>query len=303
VFEETPLWKFLLDPFEDPILLLLVFAAFFSMVLGVIKESIHYGHFEFAGAYEGLAILIAVIVVDLVTAYNNWKKEQEFKKLQESYSKTQKYFVIRDGKEEEIDFPEIVVGDILKLNYGTQCPVDCILIKFDGQALKVDESSVTGESDIITKCTLMDVLNDSAGDPDIEPNKRFSLLISGSTINEGTAYGLVISVGGNTYIRTQTKLEANEESPLMEKLEVIADQIGKFGMIAALVIILVIWIKLAVQIWATHDPLYKKIEGESDSDYNLRIVFAFLNALIIAVTVVVVAVPEGLPLAVTLALA
>jgi len=84
VFEETPLWKFLLDPFKDPILMLLVFASLFSMVLGLIKESIHEGHFNFAGAYEGLAILIAVVVVDCVTAYNNWKKEQEFKKLQES---------------------------------------------------------------------------------------------------------------------------------------------------------------------------------------------------------------------------
>lgn len=72
------------------------------------------------------------------------------------------------------------------------------MIKFDGQALKVDESSVTGESDVITKCTLEDVINNSAGDSEIEPNKRFSLLISGSTINEGTAYGLVISVGANT---------------------------------------------------------------------------------------------------------
>jgi len=229
VFEETPLYQFLLDPFEDPILLLLVFAAFLSMVLGVVKESIHEGHFEFAGAYEGLAILVAVVVVDLVSAYNNWKKEQEFKKLQESYAKTQKFFVIRDGKEQEIEFDEIVIGDVLKLNYGTQCPVDCILIRFDGQSLKVDESSVTGESDI-------------------EPSKRFSLIISGSTINEGTAYGLVISVGANTYIRTQTKLETNEESPLMEKLEIIANQIGRFGMFTAILIIIIIWIKLIIQI-------------------------------------------------------
>jgi len=72
------------------------------------------------------------------------------------------------------------------------------LIRYDGQALKVDESSVTGESDIITKCTIMDVLNNSSGDPEIEPNKRFCLLISGSTINEGTAYGIVTTIGANT---------------------------------------------------------------------------------------------------------
>jgi len=215
VFEATPICDFILEPFEDPMIIILCIAAIVSLVLGLVKESLVAGHFNFEGAYEGLSICIAIIIVDFVSAYNNWKKEQEFKKLQESYAKTQKFFVIRDGKEQEIEFDDIVIGDVLKLNYGTQCPVDCILIRFDGQSLKVDESSVTGESDLITKCTLEDVMNNSSGESDIEPSKRFSLIISGSTINEGTAYGLVISVGANTYIRTQTKLETNEESPLM----------------------------------------------------------------------------------------
>jgi len=123
------------------------------------------------------------------------------------------------------------------------------LIRYDGQSIKIDESSVTGESDLITKCTLEDVLNGSSGDPDIDSNKRFSLIISGSTVNEGTAYGLVISVGDNTYIRQQTKLDSNDESPLMEKLEVIADQIGKFGMVTATITVIAVWLKLIIQIW------------------------------------------------------
>jgi len=87
---------------------------------------------------------------------------------------------------------------MIKLNYGSQIPVECILIRFDGQSLKVDESSLTGESDVITKCTLSDVIKKSSGDPYLEENARFSLLISGSTINEGTAYAIVLSVGNNT---------------------------------------------------------------------------------------------------------
>jgi len=73
----------LLEPFEDPILLILVFAAVISLALGITRESINAGHFNFEGAYEGLSICIAIIIVDFVSAYNNWKKEQEFKKLQE----------------------------------------------------------------------------------------------------------------------------------------------------------------------------------------------------------------------------
>jgi len=98
-------------------------------------------------------------------------------------------------------------------------------------------------------------------------------------------------------------LEANDESPLMEKLEVIASQIGKFGMFTAILIIVVIWIKLIIQIWVIKTSIYERKPDETDTEYNLKIVFSFLDALIIAVTVVVVAVPEGLPLAVTLALA
>jgi len=163
-FKETSIIEFLLDPFEDPMLLILVGAAVISLILGLLREYLTTGELCIEAAYEGLAILLAVIVVDLVTAYNNYKKEQEFKKLQECYNTTHKYIVIRNSKENEIDSEDIVVGDIIKLNYGSQIPVDCVLIKFDGQSLRVDESSITGESDIITKCTLSDVRRNSSGD-------------------------------------------------------------------------------------------------------------------------------------------
>lgn len=64
-------------------LMILIVAAIVSLILGLVKESVHIGRFNIAGSYEGLAILVAVAIVDVVTAYNNWKKEQEFKKLQE----------------------------------------------------------------------------------------------------------------------------------------------------------------------------------------------------------------------------
>jgi len=155
--------------------------------------------------------------------------------------------VIRDGKESEVEFEELVIGDIIKMIYGTQVPVDCFLVKFDGNCVKCDESSVTGESDVIVKCTLKNVQEEKSGEEGCDPVNRYCLMISGSTVTEGTAYGLIMSVGENTYIRKQTLLDAVQESPLQEKLAVIADQIAYIGFAAAFLTIAVIWTKVGVQ--------------------------------------------------------
>lgn len=111
VFESTPCIDFIREPLKDPMIIILLFASVIAIVIGLIQE-----HGEFKGAIEGLAIMGAVLIVVLVSAWNDWNKEQEFKKLQEVYSRSQKFFVIRNGKEKEIEFEEIVVGDVLKLN-------------------------------------------------------------------------------------------------------------------------------------------------------------------------------------------
>lgn len=76
--------------------------------------------------------------------------------------------------------------------------MDCFLVKFDGNCVKCDESSVTGESDVIVKCTLANVQQDKSGEEGIDPVHRYCLMISGSTVTEGTAYGMVLTVGANT---------------------------------------------------------------------------------------------------------
>lgn len=106
----------------------------------------------------------------------------------------------------------------------------------------MDESSVTGESDLIQKCTIAEIMEGS--NKTVENNPTFPILISGSLINEGTAYAIVLTVGHNTYLRQQTKLEENEDSPLQEKLAEIAEQIGNFGMIAAGLTVIAIWGKI-----------------------------------------------------------
>lgn len=94
---------------------------------------------------------------------------------------------MRAGKEEEIEFEDIVIGDVLKLNYGTQVPVDAVLLRFSGAKLKLDESSVTGVTDLIIKCSIYDVQAGTSGDVDADADSRFAVLVSGSMVNEGTA--------------------------------------------------------------------------------------------------------------------
>jgi magnesium-transporting ATPase (P-type) len=109
-FEETPCYQFFLGPLEDPMLIILIVAAIISIPVGVYEN-----HGSAKGALEGIAILIAVCIVVIVSAYNDWAKEQEFKKLQEVYANSAKFFVYRNGVNVELEFEELVVGDIIKL--------------------------------------------------------------------------------------------------------------------------------------------------------------------------------------------
>uniref|UniRef100_A0A1I7XUS7 Cation_ATPase_N domain-containing protein n=1 Tax=Heterorhabditis bacteriophora TaxID=37862 RepID=A0A1I7XUS7_HETBA len=98
---------------------------------------------------EGVAILLCVIVVVLVTAINDYSKERQFRNLQEKIETGQKFSVIRDGEAVDVPVSDLVVGDIARVKYGDLLPADGFLIQ--GNDLKIDESSLTGESDHIKK--------------------------------------------------------------------------------------------------------------------------------------------------------
>ncbi|KAG8129888.1 hypothetical protein E2320_016517, partial [Naja naja] len=98
-----------------------------------------------AGWIEGAAILLSVICVVLVTAFNDWSKEKQFRGLQSRIEQEQKFTVIRNGQQVQIPVAELVVGDIAQIKYGDLLPADGVLIQ--GNDLKIDESSLTGESD------------------------------------------------------------------------------------------------------------------------------------------------------------
>ncbi|XP_075429899.1 plasma membrane calcium-transporting ATPase 2 isoform X5 [Ascaphus truei] len=132
-----------------------------------------------AGWIEGAAILLSVVCVVIVTAFNDWSKEKQFRGLQSRIEQEQKFTVVRGGQVIQIPVAELVVGDIAQVKYGDLLPADGLFIQ--GNDLKIDESSLTGESDQVRKSV------------DKDP-----MLLSGTHVMEGSGRMLVTAVGVNS---------------------------------------------------------------------------------------------------------
>ncbi|XP_005810691.1 plasma membrane calcium-transporting ATPase 1-like isoform X2 [Xiphophorus maculatus] len=280
-----------------------------------------------AGWIEGAAILFSVIIVVLVTAFNDWSKEKQFRGLQSRIEQEQKFTVIRKGQVIQIPVAEIVVGDIAQIKYGDLLPADGILIQ--GNDLKLDESSLTGESDQVRKSL------------DKDP-----MLLSGTHVMEGSGRMVVSAVGLNSQTgiiftllgssehdeekkvkkaKTQdgialeiqplkseeaTESEEKEEvkqvkkvnvtkkekSVLQGKLTRLAVQIGKAGLFMSALTVIILILYFVIHTFAIQGLPWM---AECTPIY----IQYFVKFFIIGVTVLVVAVPEGLPLAVTISLA
>ncbi|CAF5187271.1 unnamed protein product, partial [Rotaria magnacalcarata] len=130
---------------------------------------------------EGVAILVAVLVVVFVTAFNDWRKERQFRGLQSKIEKDQQASVVRDNQIQQIPVSDLVVGDLCFVKYGDLLPADGVLVQ--SSDLKIDESSLTGETDLIKKSEA-----DDAG------------LLSGTHVMEGSARMVVLGVGLNSQV-------------------------------------------------------------------------------------------------------
>ncbi|KAL4766981.1 calcium ion P-type ATPase [Aspergillus nidulans var. acristatus] len=277
------IWVLMWIAYNDKVLILLSIAAVVSLAVGI-PQSVRGTGVEWV---EGAAIIAAIFVVVTVGAANDWQKERQFAKLNKK--KEDRYVrVIRSGKTAEVLTYDIIVGDVICLEPGDMIPADGILI--DGQGVKCDESSVTGESDLLRKTPGGKVYDAVAQKKDLKKMDPF--IISGSNVEEGTGTFLVTATGVHTtYGRTVMSLQDEGElTPLQVKLNMLADYIAKVGLISALILFVVLFTKFLVRL--------KEIQGGAEAKGQ-----AFLRIFIVAVTIVVVAVPEGLPLAVTLALA
>ncbi|KAM8916534.1 plasma membrane calcium-transporting ATPase 2-like isoform 2-T7 [Spinachia spinachia] len=292
-----------------------------------------------AGWIEGAAILFSVIIVVLVTAFNDWSKEKQFRGLQSRIEQEQKFTVIRKGQVIQIPVAEMVVGDIAQIKYGDLLPADGILIQ--GNDLKIDESSLTGESDQVRKSLEKDpmllsgthVMEGSgrmvvsavglnsqtgiiftllgAGDHDEEKKVKKSKK-QGPPENRNKAKtqdGIALEIQplkSDEAADSEEKEEAKpvkkvnvtkkEKSVLQGKLTKLAVQIGKAGLIMSAVTVIILILFFVIDNFG--------IQGRSwVAECTPIYIQYFVKFFIIGVTVLVVAVPEGLPLAVTISLA
>ncbi|KAG4424257.1 hypothetical protein IFR04_002661 [Cadophora malorum] len=283
------LWELAWIAYNDKVLILLTIAAVVSLSLGLYQT---FGQKHEPGEakvewVEGVAIMAAIIIVVVVGTINDWQKERQFVKLNKK-KEDRSVKVIRSGKSMEISVYDVLVGDVMHLEPGDMVPVDGILI--EGHSIKCDESSATGESDLLKKQSGAEVFKVIEAGGDVKKLDPF--ILSGSKMAEGTGRFLVTAVGVNsTFGKTMMSLrQETDATPLQQKLNVLAEYIAKLGGAAALVLFVVLFIKFLAQLKGS--PLSPSEKGQE-----------FLQIFIVSVTVVVVAVPEGLPLAVTLALA
>ena len=281
--KENSILEHILNCFEDPMLRILLIASIIALLIGVSKDGIK------TGWIEGTAIFFAVFLVVSISSYMNYQETEQFLKLSRE-TKLKKVLVIRDGFEKEISIEDILVGDILKLRIGDIINVDGFV--FGDAKAGMDESPVTGESEVMWK------INDfeSKG-----PRYSCPFVFSGSQVVDGYGNMVVAAVGDKTFEGQNKQLtnasgagdddEANL-TPLKKQLNELSNLIGDLGYIFAILIGLTLLVK---------ESILNLMAGISLlSSHELDIL---VNAFIIGVTVIVVAIPEGLPMAVTIAFA
>ena len=288
--KENSILEHIINCFEDPTLRVLLVASIVSLIIGVAKDGLS------TGWIEGTAIFFAVFLVVSISSYMNYQEMEQFLKLSRE-TKLKKVLVIRDGREKEISIEDILVGDILKLRIGDIINVDGFV--FGDAKAGMDESPVTGESDVMWKINNFELKGQKYSCP---------FVFSGSQVVDGYGNMVVAAVGDKTFEGQNKQLtnasgkkgdndgEGDDDdadlTPLKKQLNELSNLIGDLGYIFAILIGVTLFLK---------ETIINLIIGVSIISSHMLDVL--VNAFIIAVTVIVVAIPEGLPMAVTIAFA
>ncbi|KAA3479501.1 calcium-transporting ATPase 9, plasma membrane-type-like [Gossypium australe] len=264
-------WMFLWEAWQDLTLIILIIAAAVSLGLGIKTEGLK------EGWYDGGSIFFAVFLVILVTATSDYRQSLQFQNLNEEKRNIQ-LEVVRGGRTVKVSIYDLVVGDVVPLKIGDQVPADGVLIT--GHSLAIDESSMTGESKIVHK------------------NQNDPFLMSGCKVADGFGTMLVTGVGINTewgLLMASISEDTGEETPLQVRLNGVATFIGIVGLSVAVSVLAILLARYFTG--NTEDPggATQFIKGRTKFDDAFNDVVKIFT---IAVTIVVVAVPEGLPLAV-----
>lgn len=274
---KKPLWLVFLEKFKDPLIVVLLVAAVLSLGISFYDYFIHHSPTAFL---EPVGIFVAVFLSTGLSFLFEHKAEGEFEILNK-VNDHEKVKVYRNGKLTEEDKSKIVVGDILVLSSGDEICADAILC--EATRLRVDESSLTGENSC-NKTTVEEEFDSEATFPS---NKVYK----GSNVLEGEAVCKVFAVGDNTEagkVFAASQIDIAMRTPLNEQLEKLGGVISKISYCMAFVLL-----AGRTVLYFINTPSFDWIE----------FLTATLQSLMIAITLIVVAVPEGLPMAVTLSLA
>ena len=262
-------WEIIWDGLHDMTLIILIIAACVSIVLGIYSDGIQTGWFD------GTAILAAVVIVLNVTAINDLQKDKQFRALN-ALNNRRNIKVLRNGTMLTVVTDDLVVGDIVQISAGDTIPADGIYIR--GNNLKMDESKLTGESD------------------QVEKGEKNPFIVSSSECHDGSCMMVVTAVGPNSVFgRMKTMIEGDNEdsTPLQQKLSVLATQISVLGAVVGILTVVVMIAKHVIAF----------ASGKGNQSWTVSDWSYVVKAFITGVTILVVAIPEGLPLAVTIALA
>ena len=277
--EKESLWKQFLEKFEDPIIRILLLAWVLSMII----SSVHCWGPEqegFAAFLEPLGIFFAIMLASTIGFFFEVKAARAFEVLN-AVNDDIMVTVIRDGKVQEVSRKEIVVGDVVMLGTGDEVPADGVLL--EAHSLQINESTLTGEP-MISKTTV-------EADFDSEATYPSNRVLRSTTVVDGHGIMCVDLVGDATEygkVNQGALIDNNLETPLQLQLKRLAGVISKMGYAVAAVTFVMLTAKvfIADEVMSTMD-----------------IVSALLHNFMIAVTLIVVSVPEGLPMSVTLSLA
>ena len=266
----------LLSNLKDPIIVILLVALAVTVFLAALG---------FAPWYEGLGIAIAVVAATLIATWSEYSNESEFQRLLEEASKV-KVKVFRNKTLIEIFLDDLVVNDLVLLHPGDTVPADGFLLEGD---LELNESALTGESETVKKTATEDQKK-AAGDEKSEMSRA-------ALVEDGEAVMKVLKVGDKTkYGATLKELTSAETrpSPLQEKLTYLGQQISRFGYIGALMIAFSFMFNHIFLEAGGWEIYFSKPSGE--------IIYHLVTAIILAIIIIVVAVPEGLPMMIAVVL-
>ena len=278
--ERTSMWRLYLEKYEDPIIRILLVAAVISLGLAV-----------FSGEYvETIGIILAVLFATTVGFYFERDAAKKFDVLT-ALGEEQPVKVIRDGRPQQIARREVVVGDTVVVETGDEIPADGRL--FEATDLQVDESSLTGEQ-LTTKLDSRAAANSKLYTLNSKPTYSPDLLLRSSMVMNGTGRMTVTAVGDETeigHVARQATEQTGVKTPLNLQLDQLAKLISKVGTAVSV---------LAFVLFLGHDVLTQPLWHTTN---YLEMAMVVMRYFMMAVTLIVMAVPEGLPMAVTLALA